>query len=194
VWFVQQRLGRGGRPFLLLKFATHATIAGPTVTTTRDRRVDPFGRWLRRFRLDELPQLLNVLRGDMALVGPRPEVPANLTSTAADDLAALQLVRPGLTGLTQLGYAAEDEVLASQRDPVAVYRQLLVPWKVRLDRRLLARRTWLGDLRVLFLTPFLLGSKIARRRSSARVLRRLVRPRTAHTSPGTECAPEVANL
>lgn len=175
MWFVQQRPGRDGRPFGLLKFATHATVPGPTVTTTGDRRVHPFGRWLRRFRLDELPQLLNVLRGDMALVGPRPEVPANLSSTAADDLAALQRVRPGLTGLTQLGYAAEDAALASHRDPVQAYRHILVPWKVRLDRRLITRRTWLGDLRILVLTPFLLGSKAARRRSSARVLRRLVR-------------------
>lgn len=173
VWFVQTRLGYLGRSFAMVKFATHTTTAGASVTTSIDPRVPRLRRWLRHWRLDELPQLLHVLRGDLALVGPRPEVPANLAEVAPADLAAVQSVRPGLTGPVQLAFAGEGEVLAGCADPVAVYRRVLVPWKVRLDRRLLARRSWRGDLWVLLGTPWRLVDPRERERSRMRVRRRI---------------------
>jgi lipopolysaccharide/colanic/teichoic acid biosynthesis glycosyltransferase len=168
VWFGQQRLGRGGTPFRLWKFRTLAGD-GPDVVPGNDPRHRRLGRWLRRTRLDELPQLWNVLCGDMALVGPRPEVPGNLAAVPADELARVLAVRPGLTGPTQLAFVAEDEVLAMVLDPVVAYRQVLVPAKVRRDLLWLAGRCWAGDLLVLLRTPLALLSPAGYRRSRATV-------------------------
>lgn len=169
VLFAQVRVGRGGVAFLLLKFRTLDGDGGATVATSADPRSHRLGRWLRRWHVDELPQLWNVLRGDMALVGPRPEVPANLTAVDPGELALLRTVRPGLTGPTQLAFLAEDEVLAEVPDPVATYRSVLVPAKVRSDLQWLARRSWAGDLLVLLRTPLVLLSPTAHRRSRQRV-------------------------
>ncbi|MCA8965597.1 MAG: sugar transferase [Planctomycetes bacterium] len=157
VLFTQTRLGRGGRPFTLHKFRT--LPGGEVVAATR------LGRWLRRLHLDELPQLCDVLRGDMALVGPRPEVPDNLEAIDAATRARLWQVRPGITGPTQLAFVAEDDVLAGLDESLAVYRRVLVPAKVQRDLQWLTRRTWWGDLGVLLRTPFVLLSPAARRRS-----------------------------
>jgi lipopolysaccharide/colanic/teichoic acid biosynthesis glycosyltransferase len=169
VLFAQTRLGRGGVPFRLLKFRTLAGDGGPCVAPADDPRSGRLGRWLRRWHLDELPQLWNVLRGDMALVGPRPEVPANLTAVSPSELARLWTVRPGLTGPTQLAFVAEDEVLAAVADPVAAYRTVCVPAKVQNDLQWLARRSWAGDLLVLLRTPLVLLSPRAHRGSRQRV-------------------------
>lgn len=169
----QVRLGRRGVPFRMHKFRTLATAAGDTVAPANDPRCTRIGRWLRRWHLDELPQILDVLRGDMALVGPRPEVPANLQDVATADLARLLAVRPGLTGPTQLAFLAEDDVLASQPDPVAIYRRILVPAKVRDDLAWLPSRTIARDLCVLFATPFALGTPRTYARSRQKIGRLL---------------------
>lgn len=169
VLFAQRRLGRGGVPFTLHKLRTLSTTAGEPVAPAGDPRVTRLGRGLRRWRLDELPQLVDVLRGRMALVGPRPEVPANLTAVPAADLARVLAVRPGITGPTQLRFLAEDEVLAEVAEPARVYREVLMPAKVREDLAWLGRRTLRGDLAVLLRTPFVLASRRARARSRARV-------------------------
>lgn len=180
--FVQRRLGRGGAPFPLVKFRTLArdgrTIArdggtvardGGTVAPTGDPRASALGRFLRRTRLDELPQLALVLRGHLAFVGPRPEVPANLEHVPAAELADLQRVRPGLCGPTQLAFLAEDDVLATRRDPAGDYRRRIVPAKVRADLAWLRHRTLAGDLLVLLRTPFEVLSRRTRQRSRDRV-------------------------
>jgi lipopolysaccharide/colanic/teichoic acid biosynthesis glycosyltransferase len=170
VFFVQQRLGRGGVPFALHKFRTLSRGPGATVAPRDDPRTTATARWLRRLHVDELPQLLDVLRGRMALVGPRPEVPANLEAVPADQLARVLAVRPGITGPTQLAFLAEDDVLADVPDPVSVYRRVLVPAKVRHDLEWLAHRSFLGDLRVLVASPFAVCSRRKRVRSRARLL------------------------
>jgi lipopolysaccharide/colanic/teichoic acid biosynthesis glycosyltransferase len=107
VLFAQTRVGRGGRPFRLLKFRSmvvDAEARGPQRTATADPRITRSGRWLRRSSLDELPQLFNVLRGDMSLVGPRPDVPAQRADYAEADWLRRCSVRPGLTGLAQARY------------------------------------------------------------------------------------------
>ncbi len=161
VLFTQTRLGRGGVPFSLHKFRT--LREGEVAPAT------PFGRWLRQLHLDELPQLCDVLRGRMALVGPRPEVPANLEAIDGASRARLWRVRPGITGPTQLRFVAEDEVLAELAEPLDVYRRVLVPTKVQHDLVWLEQRTWWRDLLVLLRTPLVLLSPFARRRSKSMV-------------------------
>jgi lipopolysaccharide/colanic/teichoic acid biosynthesis glycosyltransferase len=149
VLFRQERVGRNGRPFTLLKFRTMtATTGGSLLTVGDDARVTRIGRPLRRYRLDELLQLVNVLRGDMALVGPRPELP----DFVDERLAALLDRRPGITDPASLAYRDEAALLAQQEDPDAFYRQVLLPAKAQLSADYARRRTCWTDLWVLLRT------------------------------------------
>ena len=152
VLFRQQRVGRDGRPFTLLKLRTmRAAPAAVPLTVAGDARVTPVGRWLRRFKLDELPQLWNVARGDMSLVGPRPEVPRYVD--LADPLwREVLAARPGLTDPVTLRLRDEEALLvdiADVADMEVYYRERLLPWKLRGYRDYLCRRTWVSDLGVL---------------------------------------------
>jgi len=150
VLFRQVRVGRGGRPFTMYKFRTMAAHgSGPQVTASGDPRVTGVGRWLRRLKLDELPELVNVLRGDMSLVGPRPEVPRYVD--LADPLwQAALTVRPGITDPVTVRLRHEEELLAALgADPETHYREVLLPSKLRGYISYLERRTWWTDLRVL---------------------------------------------
>jgi lipopolysaccharide/colanic/teichoic acid biosynthesis glycosyltransferase len=152
VLFRQQRMGRDGRPFTLLKLRTmRAASGGAQLTAAGDARVTPVGRWLRRFKLDELPQLWNVVCGDMSLVGPRPEVPRYVD--LADPLwREVLAARPGLTDPVTLRLRDEEALLAGIADGADMegyYRERLLPWKLRGYRDYLARRTWVSDLGVL---------------------------------------------
>ena len=152
VLFRQQRVGLGGRPFTLLKLRTMRlapiSAEGIQLTASGDSRITPVGRWLRRFKLDELPQLWNVVRGDMSLVGPRPEVPRYVD--LADPLWRQVLsARPGLTDPVTLRLRDEEALLSGVGDVERFYRERLLPWKLRGYRDYLSRRTWLTDLGVL---------------------------------------------
>ena len=173
--FTQERLGRGCKPFRMRKFRTLRICRGEIATTVPkgDARVTRVGHWLRRFRLDELPQLLDVLIGSMALVGPRPEVPANLQAVAPRERERVLLVRPGITGPTQLDFIAEDELLAEVAEPTVIYRQILVPAKVRNDLAWTQSRTFWSDLMVILRTPMTLCSRRAWTRSRTCVKRML---------------------
>jgi lipopolysaccharide/colanic/teichoic acid biosynthesis glycosyltransferase len=148
VLFRAERVGLGGRRLGLLKFRKMwEDAAGLPLTTEEDRRLTSVGRLLARTRLDELPQLWQVLRGDLSLVGPRPELPV-FTAQRPDDYEVILGVRPGLTGFSQLAYADECHVL-SPSDPIADYVERVLPQKCGLDR-LYVRRASLGlNLRVL---------------------------------------------
>jgi lipopolysaccharide/colanic/teichoic acid biosynthesis glycosyltransferase len=152
ILYRSERVGRGGIPFEMLKFRTmrHLSI-GPPVTVHGDERQTPFGRFLASLRLDELPQLWNVLKGDMRLVGPRPEV-EQFVRDEAEGYRRILTVRPGLTGPTQLAYAGETAMLASAADRELVYRTDILPDKVRLDLEYVESSTLLGDVRVIALT------------------------------------------
>jgi len=130
--FRQTRSGRGGCPFVLLKLRTmRVNTSGAEITRRGDARITPLGRFLRRFKLDELPQLWNVVRGDMALVGPRPEVPRYVDLEDPRWRAALA-VRPGLTDTVTLRLRDEEALLArAGSDPEVFYRQHLLPFKLR---------------------------------------------------------------
>jgi lipopolysaccharide/colanic/teichoic acid biosynthesis glycosyltransferase len=149
VLFRQTRVGLGGRPFTLLKLRTmRVAPEGTQLTASGDSRITPVGRWLRRFKLDELPQLWNVVRGDMSLVGPRPEVPRYVD--AADPLwQSVLSARPGLTDPVTLRLRDEEALLAGVGDVESWYRERLLPWKLRGYRDYLARRSRTSDLVVL---------------------------------------------
>lgn len=148
--FRQTRVGRGGAPFTLYKLRTMRAADGPRVTAGGDPRVTPLGWWLRRTKLDELPELWNVLVGDMSLVGPRPEVPEYVD---ADDplWRRVLAVRPGLTSPVTLRLRDEEALLAEvgDDDRERFYAQVLVPYKLRGHAEYLERRTAWSDLAVL---------------------------------------------
>lgn len=167
VFFSQVRLGRSREPFHIHKFRTLYPDGDSDgeIAPEGDPRVTPIGVWLRHFRLDELPQLYDVLRGSMALVGPRPETPANLSAVDDDQLDRWLSVRPGVTGPTQLAFIAEDELLRQFANPTQAYRRVLVPAKVAHGIEWLATRSLASDLAVLPQTLIVLASRRARLRS-----------------------------
>lgn len=155
VLFRHRRMGRGRRPFHVLKFRTmvnEAETLGPEVTVSTDRRITRVGAFLRRTKLDELPQLWNVLVGEMSLVGPRPQSFSFLPYYSDEDLGVILSVRPGITGPTQLWLRNEEEILARQDDPIRFYVVTLLPEKIASDRRYVQTWSLQTDLRILALT------------------------------------------
>jgi lipopolysaccharide/colanic/teichoic acid biosynthesis glycosyltransferase len=150
--FRQRRLGRGGRPFLIYKLRTMRVAPGALITAAGDPRVTPIGRWLRRTKIDELPQLINVLRGDMSFVGPRPEVPEQLRHYSASDRAIVLSIRPGITDAASIAFRDEEAVLARFVDPERAYAEVLLPRKLALARQYVRRQSFLYDLRLLIHT------------------------------------------
>jgi lipopolysaccharide/colanic/teichoic acid biosynthesis glycosyltransferase len=154
--FIQERVGRGGVTFRLLKFRSMRVAApgsGALVTGRDDPRITALGRFLRRTKLDELPQLWNVVRGDMSLVGPRPEVPRYVASYSERQRSVLA-VRPGITDPATLAFRDEEDLLAAvpleQRE--AYYLQEILPRKLEANREYLERRTVWSDLGILWKT------------------------------------------
>jgi lipopolysaccharide/colanic/teichoic acid biosynthesis glycosyltransferase len=152
VFFSQMRVGRNGKRFRIWKFRTmRAGSKGSVITAAGDGRVTRAGATLRKFKLDELPQLFNVLKGDMALVGPRPEVPEHVQVDAPLWQTILQ-VRPGITDPASLLYRDEEEILGLSDDPNAFYRDRVLPSKLLLNRAYLMTRSFGRDLRLISLT------------------------------------------
>ena len=154
VLFRQVRIGKDGKPFSLVKFRTMAEDqAGDTVTVAGDPRITPLGAKLRRFKIDELPELWNVLVGDMSFVGPRPDVPGYADALTGEDREILQL-RPGITGPASLKYRNEEELLASVDDPQRYNDEILFPDKVRINRYYLHNPSLRTDLKLILATVF----------------------------------------
>ena len=151
-FFRQERIGRFGKPFRLVKFRSMAgNQTGETVTVAGDPRITPLGAKLRRFKLDELPELWNVLIGDMSFVGPRPDVPGYADALTGDDREIL-LLRPGITGPATLKYRNEEELLASVEDPKRYNDEVIFPDKVRINRYYLHHPSFLMDIRMILAT------------------------------------------
>ncbi len=155
VLYRSRRIGRDGVPFWMLKFRTmkHRT-GGPLISSKLDRRFTPVGRFLALTRLDELPQLWNVLRGEMRLVGPRPEL-EDFVREQRESYERILTVPPGLTGPTQLVFADEGALLARADDREALYRTEILPAKVRLDLAYVEHHTVWGDLSAVLRTCLL---------------------------------------
>jgi len=166
------RVGRRMREFRLLKFRTmvpHAAASGVNSTAADDRRITRLGAWLRRFKLDELPQLWNVLKGTMSLVGPRPQVPADAAMYTVEECRLLD-VRPGITDLASIVFADEGAILHGSADPDLLYNQIIRPWKSRLALACLDHASLGLDFRILGLT---LLAAFSRRRALDGVVRLL---------------------
>ena len=152
VLFSQMRVGRRGKLFRIWKFRTmRAGSKGSAITAAGDRRVTRLGTALRRCKLDELPQLFNVLKGDMSLVGPRPEVPEYVQLEAPIWQAILQ-VRPGVTDLATLLYRDEEKLLGTASDPNALYRHTVLPAKLVINLGYLKSKSIWRDLNLIFLS------------------------------------------
>lgn len=175
VLYRSRRVGRGGRVFSMLKFRTMRHGAtGPPLSVFGDERFTPFGRALAVSRLDELPQVVNVLRGQMRLVGPRPELP-EFVDDHAEPYATILTAPPGLTGPAQLHFAGEGRLLAAQPDRVAAYRTAILPEKVSIDLdyvRAPSLRRDVGLLCLTLLLPARLGADAYRAWRAGRVVAR----------------------
>ncbi len=151
VLFRHRRVGRFKRLFDLVKFRTMLDRPGAPITSAGDPRVTGVGRVLRRYKLDELPQLVNVLRGDMSLVGPRPEIPRYVEKFEREYDRILQ-VRPGITDFAAIEYRDEEKILARSVDPEQAYVEEVLPAKIRLYDRYLSERSLTTDLSLIFRT------------------------------------------
>jgi lipopolysaccharide/colanic/teichoic acid biosynthesis glycosyltransferase len=155
VFFRQERVGQGGRLFRIHKFRTMVTDAeqlGLQITVGADARVTRVGQWLRKYKLDELPQLLDVWLGHMSLVGPRPEVPRYVACYPDDVRDVVLSVRPGITDRASIEYKDENEVLACAADPHYAYVNEVLPIKLAYYQDYVNTRSLVGDLLIILLT------------------------------------------
>jgi lipopolysaccharide/colanic/teichoic acid biosynthesis glycosyltransferase len=154
-FFIQKRVGRNGEIFRVVKIKTMHPVAAFDTTVTRrgDPRITPLGAFFRRTKIDELPQLWNVLFGDMSFVGPRPDVPGFADKLQGEERAMLS-IRPGITGPATLKYRNEEELLAAQDDPEAYNRDVIWPDKVRTNLQYIQEWSLWNDCCYIFRTIF----------------------------------------
>jgi lipopolysaccharide/colanic/teichoic acid biosynthesis glycosyltransferase len=154
IFFRQLRIGQNGRPFRIVKFRTMSTQTSHSdlaITVARDPRVTVVGGLLRSYKVDELPQLWNVIRGEMSLVGPRPEVPFYVAGYTPEQRAVLS-ARPGITDPASLTYRNEEQILAAQKDPEKFYRAQVLPDKLSRNRVYLENITFSSDVSIILET------------------------------------------
>lgn len=151
--YAPYRIGRHGLPFRIYKLRTMREINGPinSVTTKDDPRITSIGKWLRKFKIDELPQLWNVLKGEMSLVGPRPDVAGFADQLQGQDREILSLL-PGITGLATLKFKQEEELLAQQKNPIIYNRDVIWPEKIKLNREYIKNYSFGLDIQILWKT------------------------------------------
>jgi len=156
VFFIQQRVGRGGNLFGLFKFRTMQVDADKFTAITvgsRDPRITRVGYYLRKYKLDELPQLINVVVGDMSLVGPRPELKKFVDLYTAEQRIVIS-IRPGITDLASIEYRNENELLEGKADPIDFYIREIMPHKLELNRQYLQHQSLMLDFRIIVKTAF----------------------------------------
>lgn len=158
VIFKQQRVGKNGRLFTMYKFRSMLVgHGGSSISVAGESRITPLGAKLRKYKLDELPELWNVLIGDMSFVGPRPDVPGYADMLKGSDREILRL-RPGITGPASLKYRNEEELLAKQENPQKYNDEVIFPDKVRINRYYLYHYSFVKDIKIIICT--VLGKKM----------------------------------
>jgi lipopolysaccharide/colanic/teichoic acid biosynthesis glycosyltransferase len=160
IFFIQQRIGQNFRPFQIYKFRSmvnDAAVKGGQITTDDDVRITKIGAILRKTKIDELPQLVNVLKGEMSLVGPRPEVPSYVYLFRSDYQEILS-VQPGITDLASLKYRDEAALLAKAMNPEQEYVEKVLPDKIRLAKEYVKKSSFVFDLTLILKTPLRLFS------------------------------------
>jgi len=157
-FFIQYRVGKDAKLFKMVKFRTmKINHSGSSISIKGESRITQFGAILRKYKLDELPELWNVLIGDMSFVGPRPDVPGYADMLKNGDRLLLTF-KPGITGAASLKYANEEELLAMQEDPIKFNDEILYPEKVRININYIKNWSFLLDLKIIFFT--LIGKKM----------------------------------
>lgn len=153
VYFSQQRIGRFGKAFTIYKFRTMHILQTHhlLITSNNDTRITNAGKWLRKYKIDELPQLYNVLKGEMSFVGPRPEVKKYTDSYTASQQVVLS-IRPGITDYASLVYKQEQQLLSTTADPEKMYMQTILPRKIRLNKLYLNNMNVINYFSIILLT------------------------------------------
>lgn len=160
-FYIALRVGRGGKPFRMIKLRSmvkNADKSGVDSTSSADKRITGVGRFIRRYKLDELSQLVNVLTGDMSLVGPRPNVERDVALYTKEETGLLS-VRPGITDISSIVFSDEGEILKDSKDPDLDYNRLIRPWKSRLGLLYVEKQSLLLDLQLIVLTAQAIISK-----------------------------------
>lgn len=155
VFYRGMRIGQFGKTFKIFKFRTmvqNAELLGGPSTTLDDSRLTKIGKFLRKYKLDELPQLINVLKGEMSLVGPRPEVKMYVNMMAEEERKTILSIKPGMTDLASLWDFREEEVLKGSSDPEKTYMEKIRPKKIQLQLEYVKSRSFLLDLKIIFKT------------------------------------------
>ncbi len=152
-FFIQERIGQFGKPFGLFKFRSMRVNSSQKVQITvgRDPRITEVGHFIRRYKLDELPQLINVLKGDMSLVGPRPEVAKYVNLYTEQQRSVLQ-VKPGITDYASLEYFEESELLSKSANPEKTYIEEIMPAKIQINLKYISKASVKEDVKIIFLT------------------------------------------
>ena len=155
ILFSQKRVGKDGKQFILIKFRSMMINqeSNNTATAKGDDRITTIGVFLRKYKLDELPELWNVLKGEMSLVGPRPDVPGYADNLKGEDRKVLKL-RPGITGTASLKYANEEEILSAQHDPQKYNDEVIFPDKVKVNLEYYKNQSLWLDIKIIFATIF----------------------------------------
>lgn len=154
VYFRQKRVGKNGKTFRIYKFRTmtvNAEAQGMQITVGADRRITKIGQILRKTKVDELPQLINVLKGEMSFVGPRPEVP-RYVELYSDYQKNILKIKPGITELASIVYRDENEVLAQSEDPEKTYIEEIMPKKIELNMEYMQKMSFWYDIKLIFKT------------------------------------------
>ena len=155
IFFRQVRVGRKGKTFRIFKFRTMVTDAekkGKQITVGNDSRVTKSGEFLRHYKLDELPQLFNVLLGEMSLVGPRPEVPRYIAEYSEEDKEIVLSVRPGITDNASIEFRSENEILGKAKDPEKAYVEEILPIKIGYYKEYVENHSLVGDFAIILKT------------------------------------------
>ncbi|MBK6527042.1 MAG: sugar transferase [Crocinitomicaceae bacterium] len=155
IFYKQIRVGKDGKEFTLLKFRSMTVGADKQglITIGNDNRVTRSGRFIRKTKIDEFPQLINIIKGDMSVVGPRPEVPKYVSLYTEEQKTVLS-IRPGLTDLASLKYFDEQKLLGESDDPEKTYRNEIMPKKLDLNLQYLAQQSLFLDFKLIFSTIF----------------------------------------
>lgn len=155
-FYFQQRVGKNGKDFKLIKFRTMnvgADKKGLITIGTNDKRITGFGKFLRKFKLDELPQLINIIIGNMSIVGPRPEVRKYVNMYNEEQLKVLS-VRPGLTDYASIEYIEENKILEESDNAEKMYIEKIMPHKLELNLKYIKNQSFITDLKIIFKTAF----------------------------------------
>ena len=150
-FFLQKRVGENGKLFTIIKIKTMYPNNGSTVTTANDSRITKSGKFFRKYKIDELPQLINVLKGDMSFVGPRPDVPGYADKLEGEDRIILS-IKPGITGPATIKYKNEEEILARVNDPIKYNNEVIWPDKVKINKEYIKNWSLKKDIEYILRT------------------------------------------